>query len=104
MIDVHQNATLSESFEGERSRVIGNRCNCSMSPFQRGKLALSRGNLKSPFLARGVPPQGTVDNKYIINEPRPLAASIPWHFLGEGIEGGYVLILFLPGERGVIVC
>ena len=26
MIDVHQNATLSESFEGERSRVIGNRC------------------------------------------------------------------------------
>ena len=27
MIDVHQNATLSESFEGDRSRVIGNRCN-----------------------------------------------------------------------------
>ena len=27
MIDVHQDATLSESFEGERSRVIGNRCN-----------------------------------------------------------------------------
>ena len=26
MIDVHQNATLSESFEGDRSRVIGNRC------------------------------------------------------------------------------
>ena len=26
MIDVHQNATLSESFEGERSRVIANRC------------------------------------------------------------------------------
>ena len=23
MIDVHQNATLSESFEGDRSRVIG---------------------------------------------------------------------------------
>ena len=27
MIDVHQNAALSESFEGDRSRVIGNRCN-----------------------------------------------------------------------------
>ena len=27
LIDVHQNATLSESFEGDRSRVIGNRCN-----------------------------------------------------------------------------
>ena len=27
MIDVHQNATLSEFFEGDRSRVIGNRCN-----------------------------------------------------------------------------
>ena len=27
MIDVHQNATLSESFEGDRSRVIGNYCN-----------------------------------------------------------------------------
>ena len=27
MIDVHQNATLSESFEGDRSRVIDNRCN-----------------------------------------------------------------------------
>ena len=26
MIDVHQNATLSESFEGDRLRVIGNRC------------------------------------------------------------------------------
>ena len=26
MIDVHPNATLSESFEGDRSRVIGNRC------------------------------------------------------------------------------
>ena len=26
MIDVHQNAALSESFEGDRSRVIGNRC------------------------------------------------------------------------------
>ena len=26
MIDVHQNVTLSESFEGDRSRVIGNRC------------------------------------------------------------------------------
>ena len=24
MIDVHQNAALSESFEGDRSRVIGN--------------------------------------------------------------------------------
>ena len=24
--DVHQNATLSESLEGDRSRVIGNRC------------------------------------------------------------------------------
>ena len=29
MIDVHQNATLSESFEGDRSRVIDNRCNIS---------------------------------------------------------------------------
>ena len=27
MIDVHQNVALSESFEGDRSRVIGNRCN-----------------------------------------------------------------------------
>ena len=27
LIDVHQNATLSDSFEGKRSRVIGNRCN-----------------------------------------------------------------------------
>ena len=27
MIDVHQNATLSESFKSDRSRVIGNRCN-----------------------------------------------------------------------------
>ena len=27
MIDVHQNAALSESFEGDGSRVIGNRCN-----------------------------------------------------------------------------
>ena len=27
MIDVHQNATLSESFEGDRSRVIGNPSN-----------------------------------------------------------------------------
>ena len=26
MIDVHQNAALLESFEGDRSRVIGNRC------------------------------------------------------------------------------
>ena len=27
MIDVHQNATfISETFEGKRSRVIGNRC------------------------------------------------------------------------------
>ena len=26
MIDVHQNAALSESFEGDRSRVIDNRC------------------------------------------------------------------------------
>ena len=25
--DVHQNATLSDSFEGDRSCVIGNRCN-----------------------------------------------------------------------------
>ena len=27
MIDVHQNAALSESFEGDRSRVIGNHGN-----------------------------------------------------------------------------
>ena len=27
MIDVHQNATLSESFKGDRLRVIGNHCN-----------------------------------------------------------------------------
>ena len=27
MIDVHQNTTLSESFEGDRLHVIGNRCN-----------------------------------------------------------------------------
>ena len=33
MIDVHQNATLSESFEGDRSRVIGNRCNLSYEEF-----------------------------------------------------------------------
>ena len=26
MIDVHQNAALSESFEGNRLRVIANRC------------------------------------------------------------------------------
>ena len=26
-LDVHQNAILSESFEGNRSRAIGNRCN-----------------------------------------------------------------------------
>ena len=26
MIDVHQNVTLSEPFEGDRSRIIGNRC------------------------------------------------------------------------------
>ena len=26
MIDVHQNAALSESFEEDRSRYIGNRC------------------------------------------------------------------------------
>ena len=26
MIDVHQNVALSESFEGDRLRVIGNRC------------------------------------------------------------------------------
>ena len=26
MIDAHQNATLSESFEGDRSRVICNHC------------------------------------------------------------------------------
>ena len=26
MIDVHQNATLSESFEGDRSHVICNHC------------------------------------------------------------------------------
>ena len=26
MIDVHQNTTLSESFEGDRSHLIGNRC------------------------------------------------------------------------------
>ena len=30
MIDVHQNETLSESFEGDRSRVIGNRCKKSL--------------------------------------------------------------------------
>ena len=27
LIDVHQNATLSDSFEGRKSHVIGNRCN-----------------------------------------------------------------------------
>ena len=27
LIDVHQNASLSDFIEGERSRVIGNRCN-----------------------------------------------------------------------------
>ena len=32
MIDVHQNAALSESFEGDRSRVIGNRCNKTIIP------------------------------------------------------------------------
>ena len=32
LIDVNQNATLSNSFEGDRSRVIGNRCN-----YQTGK-------------------------------------------------------------------
>ena len=26
LIDVHQNATLSDPFESKRSRVIGNRC------------------------------------------------------------------------------
>ena len=26
VIDIYQNATLSDSFEGKRSRVIGNRC------------------------------------------------------------------------------
>ena len=31
MIDVHQNATLSESFEGNRLCVIGNRCNKTYS-------------------------------------------------------------------------
>ena len=38
MIDVHQNAALSESFEGDRSRVIGNRCNNS-----------SRGNKENHY-------------------------------------------------------
>ena len=32
MIDVHQNAALSESFEGDRSRVNGNRCNKFVGP------------------------------------------------------------------------
>ena len=27
MIDIHKNATFLESFEGDRSRVIGNHCN-----------------------------------------------------------------------------
>ena len=31
MIDVHQNAALSESFEGDRSHVIGNCCNVHSS-------------------------------------------------------------------------
>ena len=31
MIDVHQNAALSESFEGDRSRVIGNRCKIKLN-------------------------------------------------------------------------
>ena len=26
MIDIHQNVALSESLEGDKSRVIGNRC------------------------------------------------------------------------------
>ena len=33
VIDVHQNATLSESFEGDRSRVIGNRCKLLLMSF-----------------------------------------------------------------------
>ena len=32
MIDVHKNATLSESFEGDRSRVISNCCNIEHEP------------------------------------------------------------------------
>ena len=34
MIDVHQNATLSESFEGDRLRFIGNRCNKTLEKMQ----------------------------------------------------------------------
>ena len=34
MIDVHQNATLSESFEGNMLRVIGNRCNSGSQVLQ----------------------------------------------------------------------
>lgn len=33
MMDVHKKVTLSESFEGDRSRVIGNRCNTRTNLF-----------------------------------------------------------------------
>ena len=37
LIDVHQNATLSESFEGVRSRVIGNRCKVRKNEFSESQ-------------------------------------------------------------------
>ena len=74
MIDVHQNATLFDSFEYRRSRVIGNRYNED----NQGAIAMAKN------------PVGHARTKHI---------DIRYHFVREGVQNGAIFLNYVATDE-----